>query len=52
MPNEIIPTHLKQTIINLLKRKIEAVKVVRETTGWGLAQSKDVVDTLAKELGE
>ncbi len=29
-------------------RIVEAVKRVRETTGWGLKQSKDYVDALAQ----
>lgn len=29
-------------------RRIEAVKRVRETTGWGLKQSKDYADALAQ----
>lgn len=29
-------------------RKVEAVKRVRETTGWGLKESKDYVDALAR----
>jgi ribosomal protein L7/L12 len=49
-----LPSNLQETVKELLrkKRKIEAIKVVRETTGWGLKQSKDAVDALAKELGE
>ena len=29
-------------------QKIEAIKLVRETTGWGLKESKDYVDALAR----
>ena len=29
-------------------QKVEAIKLVRETTGWGLRESKDYVDTLAR----
>ncbi len=33
-------------------RKISAVKLVRETTGWGLKQAKDFVDGMGKtEVG-
>ena len=33
-------------------RKVEAVKRVRETTGWGLKESKDYVDALSQpEVG-
>lgn len=33
-------------------RKIEAIKLVREITGMGLADAKTFVDKHAKELGE
>ncbi len=33
-------------------RKVEAVKRVRETTGWGLKQSKDYVDALSEVVQE
>ncbi len=33
-------------LLLLKKRKIEAVKKVREMTGWGLKESKDFVDNL------
>ena len=29
-------------------QKVEAIKLVRETTGWGLRESKDYVDALVK----
>ncbi len=52
MSSNELPSHLRAKVIELIKqnRKIEAVKVVRETMRWGLAQSKDTVDNLAKEL--
>ncbi len=31
------------------RRKIEAIKILREDTGLGLADAKDVVDRLARE---
>ncbi len=31
-------------------RKVQAVKVVREATNWGLKQSKDAVDAIVEEL--
>lgn len=51
MASNELPSHLRAKIIELIKqnRKIEAVKVVRETMNWGLAQSKDTVDSLAEE---
>lgn len=30
------------------RRKIEAIKLVREDTGWGLKESKDFVDELGR----
>jgi ribosomal protein L7/L12 len=53
MTHETLPADLLEKVTELLKnkRKIEAVKVVRETTGWGLKQSKDAVDSLVKVLG-
>jgi len=33
-------------------RKVEAVKRVRETTGWGLKESKDYVDALSEVVQE
>ena len=33
-------------------RKVEAVKRVREATGWGLKQSKDYVDSLSEVVQE
>jgi ribosomal protein L7/L12 len=32
-------------------KKIEAIKMVREVTGWGLAQAKDYVDHLERGEG-
>jgi ribosomal protein L7/L12 len=29
-------------------QKVEAIKLVRETSGWGLRESKDYVDALAR----
>ena len=29
-------------------QRIEAIKLVRQTTGWGLKESKEYVDTLAR----
>lgn len=42
---------LPDTVLALLEmdRKIEAVKVVREVTGWGLKESKDYVDTFERQ---
>ena len=41
-------TDLEEQVRNLLSagRKIEAVKLVREQTGWGLKESKEFVDRL------
>ena len=33
------------------QRKIEAIKVCREHTGWSLKVAKDAVESLQKELG-
>ena len=42
------PDELTESVISLLKehKKVEAVKVVRESTGWGLQECKDYVDNL------
>jgi ribosomal protein L7/L12 len=42
----------RQAVIDLLRegRKIEAIKVVRLHTGYGLKQAKDYVDALEREL--
>ena len=44
-----MPT-LEETVTHLLSRnrKIEAVKEVREHTGWGLKESKDYVDAIQR----
>lgn len=44
---------LEQQVQNLMAegRKVSAVKLVRETTGWGLKRSKDYVDDLEKAQG-
>jgi ribosomal protein L7/L12 len=44
-----LPPNLQQQVIELINkgRKVEAVRVVHKAMGWGLADSKDVVDTLA-----
>ena len=43
----------KQEVIGLLKagKKIEAIKVHREATGYGLKESKEAVEALAKAEG-
>ncbi|TAF67556.1 MAG: hypothetical protein EAZ55_03240 [Cytophagales bacterium] len=43
---------LKQKVIQLLKgrRKIDAVKLVKETLGIGLAEAKHWVDAIENEL--
>jgi ribosomal protein L7/L12 len=40
---------LKDQVLGLIDRnqKVEAIKLVREATGWGLRESKDYVDALA-----
>lgn len=38
------------TSLLLAKQKIEAVKRVRESTGWGLKESKDYVDDIERTL--
>jgi len=49
-----LPSYLIEQVKELINqdRKIQAVKVVRETTGWGLVEVKEAVDALAKELEE
>ena len=47
-------TELDDTLVRDLLvagRKIEAIKVVRDRTGWGLREAKDHVDALERELG-
>ena len=41
-----------QTVINLLKteQNVEAIKIVRKETGYGLKESKDVCDNLRWNL--
>ena len=48
-----LPSDLLGKVKELIKkrRKIEAIKVIREGTGWGLKEAKDAVDALAKEMG-
>ncbi len=43
---------LRKKVIELLKqnRKVEAVKIVLQETGSGLANSKDAVDKIIEEL--
>jgi len=47
-----IPPEIDDQLKNLLakNRKIEAVKLVREHTNWGLKEAKDYVDKLALSL--
>ncbi|MBL7163585.1 MAG: ribosomal protein L7/L12 [Anaerolineales bacterium] len=47
-----LSSELRRKVIELLKqnRKVEAVKVVRETTHTGLKESKDAVDNIFEEL--
>lgn len=48
-PPAVLDDTLKFEARELLARgkKIQAVKLVREQTGWGLKQAKDFVDSLA-----
>ena len=34
-----------------INKKIEAIKICRERTGWALKDAKDAVESLQKELG-
>ncbi|MBN2001795.1 MAG: ribosomal protein L7/L12 [Anaerolineae bacterium] len=45
---ESVPEEVRSTVIEMLnnRRKIEAIKLVREATGWGLKEAKDFVDTI------
>ena len=48
-----LPSPADEEVRALLRerRKIEAIKVVRQHTGLGLKQAKDTVDALERELG-
>jgi ribosomal protein L7/L12 len=52
MKAQKLPPDLQKQVIDLIKkgRKVEAVRIVHQTMGWGLADSKDAVDTLAATL--
>jgi len=48
------PDHIQQELRALLAEghKIQAVKLVRDVTGWGLKQAKDYVDRLELESNQ
>ena len=48
-----LPSDKKDEVLGLLKagKKIEAIKVYREATGFGLKESKEAVEALAKAEG-
>ena len=50
---ELTP-EVRRQVIELIQqnRKVQAVKIVREATNWGLKQSKDAVDAIIEELKE
>jgi len=50
--NDVIDNHQIDSVIYHLKngQKIAAIKKVREITGWGLKDAKDMIDGLALKL--
>ncbi|MGK0186771.1 MAG: ribosomal protein L7/L12 [Verrucomicrobiales bacterium] len=54
MPEEHLSEVQRQNIINCVRsgRKIEAIKIYREATGANLAESKQVIETLAARISE
>ena len=48
-----LPPGVRDEVLALLSRgrKIEAVKAVRDGTGWGLKRSKETVEALENESG-
>ena len=44
--NEQSPVEIAKNLLNEGKQPIEVIKVLRDTTGMGLAEAKNIVDSL------